>query len=118
MIDAACRELSLLLEASRTLLDCPDPSLEAWEDYQAKRNELFRRLQSLMPFKAESDLDLIKLQSLMATTLATDQLLREKIQSHLSNFRREMAAAKARRRVFTAYTAGLAVSVSIHRCNA
>jgi hypothetical protein len=119
MVNAACRELRLLLEASRILLDCADPSLEAWGDYATKRNELFQRLQLLMPLAAESEPDLNNnLQSLLATTLEMDELLRQKIQRHLSNFRRDMMAVGTRRRLFTAYAAGSPASVSIHRCNA
>jgi hypothetical protein len=118
MIDDICQELNLLLGVTRELLDCSEPSLEAWECYSKKRNELLGRLQLLMPFEAESEGDRVKLQSLIATTLENDALLKQKIQHHLSNFRHQMVAAKEQRRAFKAYAVVSTVRSSIHRCNA
>lgn len=118
MVDGICRELNLLLGVTRELLDCSEPSLEAWEGYSNSRNELLGRLQSLMPFEAERDRDLVKLQSLITTTLETDALLTQKIQHHLSNFRQEMAAAKEQRRAFKAYASIAGIHSLIHRCKA
>lgn len=118
MIDGICQELNLLLGVTRELLDCSEPSLEAWQGYSKKRNELLGRLQLLIPFEAESEADRVKLQSLIATTLENDALLKQKIQHHLSNFRHQMVAAKEQRRAINAYAVVSTVRSSIHRCNA
>ena len=118
MIDGICEDLNLLIDGTRELLDCPAPSLEAWVGYSKKRNELFGRVHRLMPFEGESERDRAQLQSLVATVLEKDVLLKQKIQHHLSNFRREMAAAKTQRRAFRAYAGVSTIRFSIHRCSA
>jgi hypothetical protein len=116
MSDGVCGELNSLIGGTLELLECPEPSLEAWAGYSKKRNELLGRLQSFMPFEAESEHDRSKLQSLIATALETDALLKQKIQHHLSNFRHEMVAARKQREAFKAYTVISSVRSSIHRC--
>jgi hypothetical protein len=118
MIDDICQELNLLLDVTRELLDCSEPSLEAWQGYSKKRHELLGGLQVLMPFEAESEGVRVKLQSLIATTLENDVLLKQKIQHHLSNFRHQMVAAKEQRRAFKAYASIAGTHSSIDRCKA
>jgi hypothetical protein len=116
MSDGVCEELNSLIGGTRDLLECPEPSLQAWAGYSKKRNELFGRLQSLMPFEAASERDRSKLQGLIATALETDALLKQKMQHHLSNLRHEMVAAGKQRRAFKAYAVISSLRSSIHRC--
>lgn len=118
MVNDICRDLTLLIGASREFLDCSEPSFEAWEDYSNRRNELIGRLELLLPFEAESDHDLVKLQSLITTTLETDALLTQKVQHHLSNFRHQMTEAREQRRAFKAYASIAGAHSSIDRCKA
>lgn len=99
---SVCEELGALLAKSQALLDCSEPTLDAWEEYSQMRTEIFDRLATL-PMSAEREESASELQDLVARTFETDRLLLHKIEHHLSNLRQAIAAAADRRRAAEVY---------------
>lgn len=98
-----CDELAALMGKSQVLLDCPEPTLSAWEEYHDGRNELFNRLATLPTLFPDGEENASELQDLVAQMFEKDRLLLQKIEHHLSSLRQEIAASSEKRRVAQAY---------------
>ena len=118
MSKAIRQELSSLLAATEELLNCPEPKLEAWEEYSRGRNELFSRLQLLPVSGGAPENSSVEIRDLMARILEKDRLLVRKIRHHLSNFSQELVSLAEARRVFKAYASNANSAFSMARVTA
>ena len=104
MNESICQDLASLLASTEDMLTCPDPGLEAWQDYTVRRNQVFQRLQDLPIFTEDRIANSVALQQLITSVLEKDQALVLKIGQQLSNISQQMVELADRRRVFNAYT--------------
>ena len=108
------RELASLLASTEDILNCPDPSLAAWQGYGRRRSQVFQRLQELQMCTENSVADCTAVRQLINSVLEIDQMLVQKIGRQLSNISQEMAQLADRRRVFNAYARGAQPLCSYH----
>ena len=104
MNDSICQDLASLFASTEDMLTCPDPGLEAWQDYTVRRNQVFQRLQDLPMFTEDRIANSAALQQLITSVLEKDEALVLKIGQQLSNISQEMVELADRRRVVNAYT--------------
>jgi hypothetical protein len=98
-----CQELGGLLAQTQALLECPEPTFAAWEEYSNRRNELFDRLATLPTLFPDGEENSGEIQDLVALAFEKDRLLLQKIEHCLSNLRQEIATAAEKRRVAEVY---------------
>ena len=106
MSEQVIKELSTLVTATQRMLDCSEPSIDMWTDYQHHRNELFARLTKLPPCKPDASNEAAVSISLLASIAEKDQLLVEKLQAQMSNILQEIEGIAEQRRLTKVYGAG------------
>lgn len=114
MTSAIHQELAELFDDTCCLLNCPEPSLGAWEAYTQRRNDLLCRMRAVAP-EPDASVDMDALRDLLAAVSEKDQLLTHKIRRQLSKFRQEIAGVRKKRQALKAYVAISAPARSLHR---
>jgi len=103
MNELFCQELASLLASTDDLLTSPHPSLQDWQGYTVRRNQVFQRLRELSSCTADRAANSAVVQQLIASVLEKDQILVQQIAQQLSNLSQELVELADRRKVFNAY---------------
>jgi hypothetical protein len=95
------RELERLLQETSVLLARPDFDLTVWEDYGARRTEIFARFQGMNFPTAGEEYEAVS--ALVRDILTQDAVLIQKVQVRLAHLGAELAAVATSRRALKGY---------------
>jgi hypothetical protein len=101
--DRLSPQLADLVSQTRELLACPDPNVEAWQEYSRRREAIFARLGE-MDFEGSEGEEAEEVQDLLQEILQQDATVIEKLKTRLSSLQEDLTALAKARRGLRGYT--------------